>query len=78
MKVRTLIRRINPKTLVEIVDCDFNRLFYGCTPEITKDLWKVLVGLNVEEINPFVAKTGVFSKELAMQIRLTEKLNKNS
>lgn len=70
MYVKELLKHINPHILIEIVDSDFRRIYYGTMHGIEKHTWEFLTALKTAEINPFLAEVdkGVF--EPAVQIRV--------
>ena len=62
MYIKELLKYLNPHTLVEIVDSDFRRIYYGLVHGIDKHTWEFLTALKTLEINSFLAETnkGVF------------------
>lgn len=74
MYVKELLKHINPHNLIEIVDVDFRRIYYGCMVEMDNFTWNLLTSLKTAEINSFLAETeqGIF--EPAVQIRIGTEL----
>lgn len=70
MYVKELLKHINQHNLIEIVDVDFRRIYYGCKHGIDKYTLDLLTALKTAEINSFLAETGPSKFEPAIQIRL--------
>ena len=70
MYVKELLKHINSHQLIEIVDIDFRRIYYGLVHGIDKYTWEYLTALKTAEINSFLAETGKGIFEPAIQIRI--------
>lgn len=70
MYVKELLKYINPHSLIEIVDSDFRRIYYGLVHGLDKYTLELLTALKTAEINSFLAETGTARFEPSIQIRI--------
>ena len=77
MTLDNLIQHTYHQALVEVVDLDYYRLFYGRVESIWNEVPTSLKEVEVQSINPFVAEVeqGVF--EPAVQMVVTSRLVQN-
>lgn len=72
MYIKQLIKHINSHQLIEIVDSDFKRIYYGTLHGIDKYTWELLTALKTLEINSFLAETskGVFEPSIQIIVNI--------
>ena len=68
MYIKQLLKHINPHSLIEIVDTDFRRIYYGDLHGIDKYTYELLTALKTLEINPFLAETNLGVFEPTIQV----------
>lgn len=66
MKVKAFINKLNPRTIVEVVDTERRRVFYGRACRAVFDWF--LTNSSILEANPFVAEVGPGDYDPAIQI----------
>ena len=72
MKLNELIKKIPSKNLIEVVDLDYRRAYYGEVGEIDKFTIKFFKSKEVESIDVFMAEVDDGKFELAMQVKFRE------
>lgn len=70
MKLKKFIKSFNSTTLIEVVDGEYRRIYWGETMELLGDKYaiKFLASRDVVEANLFEAQTSESGSEPAMQI----------
>lgn len=68
MYIKQLLKHINKHSLIEIVDTDFRRIYYGDLHSVDQDTYEFLTALKTLEINPFFAETSLGVFEPAIQV----------
>ena len=68
MKIHQLLKKINATNLIEVVDEDYRRIYYGRAKEVNAEEWKFLTSWIVLGLNSFLAEIGLNSFETCIQI----------
>ena len=70
MKLNELLKKIPRQTLVEVVDLDYRRAWYGEPQEITKFELGYFKGAEVECVDTFIAEVGEGEFRTAIQVKV--------
>ena len=76
MTLEVLIESTYHQALVEVVDLDYYRLFYGRVEQIWNEI-PMLKEVEVQSINPFAAEVEQGTYEPSLQIVVTSRLVQN-
>ena len=72
MKVYTLLKKIHFLSLVEIIDKENKRLFYGGMYDMEMTTYNFIKRLNVEYIVPHIVDISENKKDCIIQIKVKE------
>lgn len=71
IKLGILLNAIEQTTLIEIVDINYNRIFYGMVKEFDLFMWKLFNLCSVVALNTTIVDTSDLTQQALIQIIIT-------